>query len=212
MTDTLTATQLRLPFTATLAEGFASVLPHASRDKITPQLCAARIDHRHVVATDKYTIGQYEHTTLEESVTRHGEEGPEDPDAAFTIPREIVAWLAKHKPGPGETLILTDDSATIVIGDRTIASQLFESLGGYNYPPVARIITDATNSETSILPQHLSVSILSRVAASAKVLKSAKEQPVRFQFAEPEGYVKWPAVRASIGRLVMMLLPTKPAA
>lgn len=211
--DTLTRTAITLPLTPALTAGMAATLAHASRDKVTPVIATVQVTRRHFVATDRYTVGQYEHTTLAESVERHGEEGPADPDAAILLPMDAADWLAKHKPTGRQTVTLTPDSVAIHwendADGAPIASRSFAPIVG-NYPPVARLIPERTDAPQEILPTSLGVDSLTKLAKSATALGRAdrtKNIPVRFQFAGSDGYKSAP-VMATVGeRFVSLIQP-----
>ena len=198
-----------LPLTAELIAGFAAVTVHASRDTMTPVLTHVRIDHRHITATQRYTIGQYEHTTLAESIERHGEAGPADPDAFVLIPREIAEWVGKHKFTRGQTLTLTATAATIQWEgtDAVIEARSFPECT-QGFPPVARLIPERTDAPADILPTHLGADMLTLICKSAQSIgraARAKNYPIRFQFASVTDR-KLSPVLATVGERMTMLI------
>ena len=198
-----------LPLTAELIAGFAAVTVHASRDALTPVLTHVRIDHRHIIATQRHTLGQYEHTTLAESIERHGEAGPVDPDAFVLIPREIAEWVGKHKFTRGQTLTLTATTATIQWEgyNAAIEARTFPECT-LTFPPVARLIPERTDAAADILPIHLGADMLTLICKSAQSIGRAsrtKNQPIRFQSASTDAR-KLSPVLATVGERMTMLI------
>lgn len=208
---------ITLPLTPELVAGFGAVLPHASKDAVTPVITGVRVTMRHLIATDRYSVGQYEHTTLEESIERHGESGPDEPDYAVTLPREIAEWLAKFKPAGLQTLTLTDTHAVISWEndpESVVESRSFNSMAALNYPLVARLIPEQSDESADIVPVYLGSDIFVKVGKSAQIIQrltKSRNAPVRMQFAPSESRYRHAPVLATIGRLVMLLQPSTPS-
>lgn len=60
----------------------ASVLPHVSKDDVTPVITCASISGNTIVATDRYTVAEY---TLHSSL----------PEGSILLPGEAVKWIAR---------------------------------------------------------------------------------------------------------------------
>lgn len=208
-------TTLSLPLTPELAAGFAAVALYTSKAAATPVLGNVRVSHTHLLATDRYVVGRFEHTTAEVIRERHGENGPDDPAAFVLVPRAIAEWVSKNLPKYGEpTLILTDTAASISLGEGVVTASIgFESAVGLNYPPVERLIPDRTEYAADMLPVHIGADHLAVVAKSAQVLAKplkVKNIPVRFQFApDTERGNKAPAYLTIGQRFDGLLQPIK---
>jgi hypothetical protein len=209
---------ITLPITPGLVAGFGAVLQHAAKDAVAPVIQSVRVTMRHIIATDRYTIGQYEHTTYDESVERYGEDGPADPDAAITLPRDVAEWLSKYKVSGLQilTLTLTEDRAIITWendAENIVESRAFKNMSALNYPPVARLIPEVTEGAVDVPPLYLGADLLARVAKSAQIIQRVSRQknaPVRMQFAPSESRYRHDPVLVTIGRLTMLIQPSIP--
>lgn len=215
---------LAIPYTAELAAGIAAVIAHASKDAVTPILCGARFDRRYVVATDRYTVGRYEHTTHPESVARYGEEGPTDPDAGWWIPTDALVWLSKqaatlkHAIRSGLLLVISADTLTIHYGESetgTIAASLHYTADGGNFPPVARLFPEKSDDAIDgFPPAWLGVDSFTKLSKSGTAIGRAEKKkniPIRFQFQAGEGR-KLAPVLAHIGdRFDSLIQPVMPS-
>ncbi|KZE41377.1 hypothetical protein [Microbacterium sp. T32] len=198
-----------IPLTADLTAAFRAVLPFTSKDDVTPIIGAVKVTHRYLIATDRYAIARYEHTTYDESVERHGEEGPSEPDFAVLIPRDVAEWIGKHKPTSGQTLTVTAETVTIGWTDSIESSRVLVPVGG-NYPPVERLITDASAEDVEISPFAIGTDRLDQLVKAGKALARVvgKNAGWRFQLPASTGTRKCPPIRATLGeRMVTMIQP-----
>lgn len=164
-TETTDDRSITLPYSQSLLNGMFAVALHASKDDMSPIIETVKVDARTFIATDRYTIGQWEHTTLAESNERNGEQGPANPDAHVLVPRTAAEWLAKQSlrtlgfdrymletaltvtfaPDHISIQWATDASATSTNGEpQVVAITRFAELKG-NYPPVARLLTEESD-------------------------------------------------------------------
>lgn len=200
---------IALPLTADLTAAFRAILPFTSKDAVTPLLGAVKVTHRHILATDRYAIGQYEHTTYAESFQRHGEEGPTSPDFAVLIPRDVAEWIGKHKPTIGQTLTITADVVTIGWTTEIESSRAFLPVTG-NYPPVERIISEPSDDDVEVSPFAIGTDRLDQLVKAGKALARVvgRNAAWRFQLPDPRRSHKNAPVRATLGeRMVTMLQP-----
>jgi hypothetical protein len=207
------ATTITLPYSPATINGMAAVALHASKDGFTPILCAVQVTQRHFVATDRFTVGQWEHTSMSESIERHGETGPADPDATIILPRTAAEWLTKQLPKPlgidrlisrqnvfdEVEIVITNESISIQYSGPTptvIATTVFPELKG-NYPPISRLfpadISDPGNAPAQLNPTYLAKFCTGAAKAADKnspilmtntrVKDSYKPGPVLIEFA-----------------------------
>lgn len=204
-----TAPAIVLPLTADLTAAFRAILPFTSKDTVTPTLGAVKVTHRHILATDRYAIGQYEHTTYAESFERHGEEGPASPDFAVLIPRDVAEWIGKHKPTSGQTLTVTTDAVTIGWTTEIESSRAFLPVTG-NYPPVERLIAEPSDDDVEVSPFAIGTDRLEQLVKAGKALARVvgKNAGWRFQLPNPSATHKLAPIRATLGpRMVTMVQP-----
>lgn len=180
-------TEIRLPYRVETLDGLFAVAQHASKNDVTSIIQTVQVTTREFIATDRYTVGVWEHTTLAESTERYGDDGPDDATAEILIPRATAEWLSKqlpktlgHSQGSAELIleiVLTEDSVSIVEVRETMtivaATQLFTRVGG-NFPPVRRLFPgdDAKQYDgagvIALGPEHLSKFIKSILRAGGK--------------------------------------------
>lgn len=200
ITDTTTATPVELVHTLTFSyddafAGIASVLPHASKDAMSPIICAVRITPDAFTTTDRYAIGQYTHGA------------PIHPDTdAVVLPRTAAEWLGKQTPkmlnrdarylANAGAVTITAESITITADGDTLAMHTFPVLGG-NFPPVDRLLND-WKPATDAQPVALKPEFVARFGVSASKLidksaaytlefghtDSGKPGPVRFTIGD----------------------------
>lgn len=211
-------------------EAFAAVLPHAPKDNVTPIICAVRIEDNHLVATDRYTVGTFELSTIEAH-------------APFTVPREVAEYIVKitaaglrsgknaaqtyalritgtpkevteysRTEGTTETLVeilpLYFDGKGEFIGTdstehKVERSQAFDGLVG-NFPPVRRLLAGFEEAENAT-PVSLGPVHLEKVTGYAK--KWHKNAAIRFTMSETSNPNKPGPVKAEIGKLTALIQP-----
>jgi hypothetical protein len=186
------ATTITLPYSPATIAGMAAVVLHASKDGVTPIICAVQVTQRHFVATDRFTVGQWEHTSLSESIERHGEAGPADPDATIILPRTAAEWLSKQLPKPLDIdrpnsrqdvserveIVIANVSISIQYSGPTptvIASTVFPEIKG-NYPPTSRLFP-AEISDPGNAPARLNPTLLAKFCTGA-AKAAEKESPI----------------------------------
>lgn len=200
ITDTITdatpelSHTLAFPYDDAFA-GIASVLPHASKDGMTPIICAVHVSAEAFIATDRYAIGMYTHGA------------PIHPDTdAVVLPRTAAEWLGKQTPKAlgldrhtATTALLvtiTADSVTITRDGDTLAFHRFEAPYG-QFPPVARLL-NGWKPATDAQPTALKPEFVTRFSVSASKLidkseaytlelghtDSGKPGPVRFTIGD----------------------------
>lgn len=226
MTDTRTTetatpqadTSITLPYSTDLLGGIFAVAQHASKDAMSPVLTTVQVGTRHFVATDRYTVGEWEHTTIAESEARHGYSEPTNPDLKILVPRSAAEWLAKQTfkvfgfvsqsfADNALEIVFASDSITVryadgvlnADSDRVVAIQRFNPIGG-NFPPVARLFPAENGTGAysgaglvSLGPDHLDKLI--------KGIKRAgvKNESIRFQLTAADNPNKPGPVVATFG-------------
>lgn len=165
MTDTLTARDIAaglpsemdrnavtLPYSLGLLNGLFAVALHASRDDITPIIGTVQVTPRHFIATDRYSVGQWEHTIPAA--------GYADDPRAVMVPRTAAEWLTKQQPkalgftgrdiAASGALEVTFRADSITVqwagGGDVLAVTRYAPIVG-NYPPVARLLPDTDDVE-----------------------------------------------------------------
>lgn len=204
-----TAPAIVIPLTADLTAAFRAVLPFASKDAVSLVLTTVRVSQRYLTATDRHAIARYEHTTYDESVSRHGEDGPTSPDFAVLIPRDVAEWIGKHKPTSGQTLTVTTDVVTIGWTAEIESSRAFLPVTG-NYPPVERFIAEPSDDDVEVSPFAIGTDQLDQLVKAGKALARVvgRNTAWRFQLPDPRRSHKNAPVRATLGeRMVTMLQP-----
>lgn len=205
-------TTIAIPFTVNLAAAFRAVLAFASKDSASPSIMAVSVNNRFIIATDRFAIGRYEHTTYAESVERYGEAGPADPNATVTIPREVAEWLGKQKPMPYQhlTLTLTADTATISYeGGVTLTSMTYAEYS-YNFPAVDRLMVESSDDDVQVFPFALGTDRFDQLTKAGRALakEAGKNAGWRFQLPGATDARKTAPIRASLGeRMVVMIQP-----
>lgn len=201
---------IALPLTADLTAAFRAVLPFASKDAVSLVLTTVRVSQRYLTATDRYAIARYEHTTYDESVSRHGEDGPTLPDFAVLLPREAVEWVGKLKPTGGQVLNITAGSVTVNWSPDDVESALeFEPMH-LNFPPVERLISEPSADAVEVSPFAIGTDRLDQLVKAGKALARVvgRNAAWRFQLPDPRTSHKNAPVRATLGeRMVTMLQP-----
>lgn len=175
-----TATKIALAFPLADAITAANaVLPHASKNDLTPILESAKITAEYWVASDRYSIGKYDIDAIETDTNADSSTATSGHPEEILIPREAVEWVAKivaSKLRHASKSIPTDNPYSLEIsetesehGQREILvsilfrgnverSQAFDAVSG-NYPNVERILNDWKPAENlnmfHISPDHL---------------------------------------------------------
>lgn len=203
-----------IPATAETIAGFAAIALHIGKDAGSPIIGNVRVSHRFAVATDRYTVARLEHTTIAESIERHGEEGPIEPDAFAILPGEIAQWIGKLKVTAYERaeITVTPTSVSVTRNGEPTESRTFAEVHG-NYPPVDRLFPEVSDASIDVSPLRISAEYLLRLAKSAQLMARAvkdKGQVMRLQMSEPHAQHGSPRpVLATCGRLSMLAQPIK---
>lgn len=186
-TTTTAPSATKIALTFPLADAITAanaVLPHASKNYITPTLESAKITPEYWIATDRYSVGKYDIAAVTSSEdTSSDDEATSDTtenhSAEILIPREAVEWVAKivasklrhaSKSIPTDNLYSLEISETesehgqreilvsILFRGNVERSQAFDAVSG-NYPNVERILNDWKPAENLNLfrmsPDHL---------------------------------------------------------
>ncbi|MFE6967008.1 hypothetical protein ACFVAJ_17990 [Agromyces sp. NPDC057679] len=196
-----------LPFTQKLLDGLFAVSLHSSDE---PVLNHVEVTSRHFTATNRHTIGRYEHTTAAEWLHLHGTEFPAAGDAsknpdgvAVLVPRTVVNELVKltakklnivdlkllhanqdleHFP---YTVTFTDMS---VVVRRGMAGDILWEHGykrfSLNYPPAWKLMTvteETLDEPVSFNPEY--IAIFARGAAKV----NEKNEPMTFRGTTRDG-------------------------
>ena len=229
MTDTMTRTpeqgttegtesDTAAPFTVTIEgtkENLAGIAATAvfagARDKATPILDTVRFTATHAIATDRYVAGRFEHT-----VTESAESAAVPSTEGITVPREIAEWIGKIKPSAsaprtvGAVISITAERAEYTEFGRVIESRSFAPITG-NFPPVERLIFDHSDELQETMPFALSPKNLGKVVKAGALISASlgkQETAIRFQHSQSANSAKPGPLRASIGRLVMLIQPS----
>lgn len=196
-------------------EACAAVLPHTSKDDVTPVITVANLEGDRIVATDRFTAGAFK---LSASAS-----GP------IMVPRAALEWLAKTNP---KTLVgyfsgmnpevyqaritgltpevsghdLLDEAVTveILLDGKPERMQQFRPVTGH-FPPVAEKLLDAHEMATEVVPVALSPDLLERFTSYAK--KWQRGVPVRFTAGKPGNPSRPGTVRVSIGNFDGLIQP-----
>ena len=197
----------------------SAVLPHVSKDDVTPVITTALVSCDAWVATDRFTVGRYAITRPHEGPLADIAENPN----RIMVPREAVEWVAKialkklrQWPAAGYALTISQDmeelegghlregdvTVSIVLGGKVERSQSFEPVRG-NFPPVERIIEN-WKPATDVAVQSLGPVQLEKITAFAK--RAYPEMPVLMEPGHSESDKPGP-MRVTIGSLVALLQP-----
>ncbi|WP_448812148.1 hypothetical protein [Agromyces bauzanensis] len=205
---------LTVPIAEAIA-AFSAVLPHSTKDPITPILGTVLVSGRSIIATDRYTVGRY---TFETS------EATED----FLVPREAAEWVSKivtrglrratragsTSEGYGIELAVVGGAVNVSIvfgeGDDYAVERMqqFDPAPSTadRFPPVARLIPEDPASRPEASFVALSPENLEKVTGWAK--KYAKNEAVHFTLAAAENGSDKPApVYFKIGGLDGLIQP-----
>jgi hypothetical protein len=216
---------IELPYTAELLDGMFAVAQHASKDNATPIITMVKVCPRFFVATNRYTVGRWEHNTEAEvgPVTAEGVL-VNDPDAVVLIPRKAAEWLAKQTPkvlgvtdprlvaGSSYVVVFTPESVTIKWAGpegEVLAVTRFEVVTG-NFPPVERLIPEVT---AEYAPEDILPVVSLNPAHLEMFIRGAKrtlyrEAPMRFRLTKTENPSKpGPVVITFADRFVGLLQP-----
>ena len=188
-----------------LVNAVNAVLPHASKDDVTPVITGIRFDAEGALAaTDRYTVGAYkpEHVLVEadDAATFDG----------FTLDRAGCVWLSKMRVAmlsdkhlasfsvirarveDGAVTLSVhgtgfDPNGTHTFGEpSTVPEQTasFSTISG-NYPPVVRLFPDAekiASREAMNVPVSLKTAFLIRIDKAVKAVGERDNGVARFQF------------------------------
>jgi hypothetical protein len=219
MSDTLTATPdtttapaapaLTFPYALAL-QGIGAVLPHASKDMVTPIIASVRVERDVFLATDRYAVGRFRHNvTIAEDVE------------PVTLPRTAAEWLLKQTARAlnhdakmlerDAQVIITATSITITYFGDVLAVHVFGALIG-NYPPVGRLVDGWEPSEDAY-GLLLNAYFLARFEKSCKALAPKDPPVIGVELGKTSQYSKTAPIRIRIGEnfdgLLQPNLPTQ---
>lgn len=212
--DTITDVVITVPL-ADAIEAFTAVLPHASKDDVTPVLTCVQLSVQDdgkiaFVATDRYTVGRFR------------TEGEGEPETKILLPREAAEWVAKitvkslrYAADAPYRVTVTEhdkDEITVAISSPTTSrierSQSFKHPGTLNFPPVDRLFPAGDfliGPATALAPAHL-------VKLTTYAAKYHRTQPIKFfgtlnpESTEYRGEMLAPLL-ARIGKLDALIQP-----
>jgi hypothetical protein len=168
--------------------GLFAVTLHASKDDITPVIKTVRVTNKTFIATDRYSVGQWEHT-------------PDAPDSDFSliIPKAAAEWLTKQTPKvlgfteyalsnkeTGASIEFAHDSIIISYDGDILAVTRFAVIGG-NFPPVERLLANAVIT-TDATPVSLNPAFLERFTKGC--VRIDKKGVVRISLTKTENPAK----------------------
>jgi len=183
-----------------------AVLPHASKDDVTPVITGIRFDAEGALAaTDRYTVGAYkpEHVLVDadDAATFDG----------FTLDRAGCVWLSKLRVAmlSGGKFLAPYYVIRLQVEDGLVTASVhpggfdsadggkfttplspaeqtasFSTISG-NYPPVVRLFPDAeklASREAMNMPVSLKTEFLVRIDKATKALGERGNGVARFQF------------------------------
>jgi len=205
-----------------LVNAVNAVLPHASKDDVTPVITGIRFDAEGALAaTDRYTVGAYkpEHVLVEadDAATFDG----------FTLDRAGCVWLSKLRVAmlsdkylasfsvirarvEDGTVTLSvhgtgfDPNGTHTFGEPSTVPEMtasFSTISG-NYPPVVRLFPDAeklASREAMNVPVSLNTAFLIRIDKAVKAVGERGNGVARFQFMSTDNPNKPGPVFVTVG-------------
>lgn len=219
--------KIRLPILEAI-EACAAVLPHCSKDEVTPVITAACITGDTITGTDRFSVGQFKLSTKLK-------------DGSILLPHAAVAMIArlvtKHlvdystyapgwaDPKDGYQVVITAPEPTTapgtkytdeevaerasalvtvqIVGRRGVEQQRqFRAVLG-NFPVVGRLL-EGFKPATEAQPVKLDPSFLEKFTGYAK--KFHRGAPLRFTLS-PTNSGKPGPVRIDIGRFTGLLQP-----
>ena len=205
-----------------LVNAVNAVLPHASKDDMTPVITGIRFDaDGALAATDRYTVGAYkpEHVLVDadDAATFDG----------FTLDRAGCVWLSKLRVAmlsdkylaslsvirarvEDGTVTLSvhsagfDPNGTHTFGEPSTVPEMtasFSTISG-NYPPVVRLFPDAekiASREAMNMPVSLNTAFLIRIDKAVKAVGDKYSGVARFQFMSTDNPNKPGPVFVTVG-------------
>lgn len=196
-------------------EACAAVLPHTSKDDVTPVITTASLEGDRIVATDRFTVGAFKLST--------SASGP------IMVPRAALDWLAKTnpktlvghfsgmRPGAYQARItgltpgvsgpaLLEEAVTveILLEGKPERIQQFRPVTG-NFPAVAEKLLDTHEMAAEVVPVSLNPDFIERITSYAK--KWHRGLPVRFTAGKSDNPNKPGVVRVSIGSFDGLIQP-----
>ena len=212
-----------------LVNAVNAVLPHASKDEVTPVITGIRFDAEGALAaTDRYTVGAYkpEHVLVEadDAATFDG----------FTLDRAGCVWLSKLRVAmlsdkylasfsvirarvEDGTVTLSvhgtgfDPNGTHTFGEPSTVPEMtasFSTISG-NYPPVVRLFPDAeklASREAMNVPVSLKTAFLIRIDKAVKAVGERDNGVARFQFMSTDNPNKPGPVFVTVGESFRALI------
>ncbi|MFF8817838.1 hypothetical protein ACF07D_07565 [Leucobacter sp. NPDC015123] len=196
-------------------EACAAVLPHASKDDVTPVITTANLEGDRIVATDRYTVGAF---TLSQKAS-----GP------IMVPRQALDWIARTNPRTlvghfagmrpeayqvritgltpgvsGPDLLEEAVMVEILLEGKPERMQQFRPVTG-TFPPIAERLLDVHEMATEVVPVNLGPEFIERVTGYAK--KWRRGVPIRFTAGKSDNPNKPGVVRVSIGKFNGLIQP-----
>lgn len=204
-------------------EACAAVLPHVSKDRITPVITTASITGNTITATDRYTVGQFKLSV-------------DIGDSEVLLPLEAVTWIARFVTKQlldydsgliwqdpdnerGAKVIIeaperhdipndrSEERTTLTIqvtGTRGVEQQrTFYNTAG-NFPPVGRLIADHAAAEQAV-PTQLKPEFIEKFTGYAK--KWHRNSPIRVTFGKTDNPAKPGPALITVGKFAGLLQP-----
>lgn len=150
-----TVETVTLPYSVATLGGIYAVALHASKDDVTAVICTVQVTPRYFLATDRYSVGQWEHTVPADGYAAHAADT--DPRAVL-IPRTAAEWLAKQTPkvlghleydltkkDGGAQIEFSREAIIVTHNGDILAVTRFLAIGG-QFPPVARLFPDTDDA------------------------------------------------------------------
>jgi hypothetical protein len=178
-------TRIVVPYSSELLDGLYAVVQHASKDDVIPVICTVRVTPRTFTATDRYSVGEWTHTST-----------GDDEAGAILLPRVAAEWLTKQTakligaagfPVGALFIHFMEESVEIrwsedASGD-IVAVTRFTAIEG-NFPPVARLFSmgDAVNNDVPLYV-GLSPAFLEKFTRGAKKV-GYRDEPMRIQLTK----------------------------
>lgn len=196
-------------------EAASAVLPHVSKDDVTPTLVHANLQDDRLIGTDRYTVGTFR---LSSSV-----------DGEFMVPRGALEWLARvnpktlvahyqgspmsgyqvritgPKPGPsGPALVDEAVQVEVLYDGKPERMQRFKPFVG-SFPDVANRLLDKHESAVEVSAIKLNPEFVERVTTYAR--KWHRREPVKFLVGKSDNPKRPGVVRVSIGKFDGLIQP-----
>ncbi|WP_159601286.1 hypothetical protein [Agromyces humi] len=226
-----------LPYSQALLDGLFAVALHTKAD-VTPSLGAVEVSGRYFTATNRYTIGRFEHTTPAEWVTLHGADagtqgtgsGATPDERAVLIPRKVADELVKLTAKKLEivdpsrlsswdgslstvaySVAFTPTNVTVRWGvaGAVLTSIDFDAVDS-RFPPVARLFPD--DGQWFDAPAGYTPNLLTLFARGAERVNDSKLDPMHLHGTVEEPPSWSPTEPEKHGPTIVSFGPDKDAA